>query len=76
MCNEIWVDGLVKFHPSSFLQFTHIHAVQMLSYLPQIDHRYTSLPCLSTLEYRAFEVQAIRYLEGMLDNDQNENEFL
>jgi hypothetical protein len=59
MCNEIWVDGLVKFHPSSFLQFAHIHAVQMLSYLPQIDHRYTSRPCLSTMEYRPFD-------EGML----------
>jgi hypothetical protein len=42
----------------------------------QVDHRYTSLPCLSTVEYRAFEVQAVRHLEGMLDDVQNENEFL
>jgi hypothetical protein len=64
MCDEIWVDGLVKFHPSSFLQFTHIDAVQMWSYPPQIDHRYTSLAAISTMEYRAFE-------EGMFNDFQN-----
>jgi hypothetical protein len=64
MCNEIGVDGLVNFHPSSFLQFIHIHAVQMWSYLPQIDHKYTSLLGISTMEYRAFE-------EGMFNDFQN-----